>query len=130
MLQKVADSVARYRRQIPLPRRLGDFEGPEGLGDSQGFVALRRRGHRAFEGCLRMQRVRLIRIDLGQVGALCGTELLQGGEISLGRHRAVWHELVKSLRHRGRGRGVGRRPGTLVFWARPRLLVGRMHGSL
>jgi hypothetical protein len=36
--------------QIPLARGLGDFGGPEGLGDSQGFVALRRRGSRRVGG--------------------------------------------------------------------------------
>jgi hypothetical protein len=129
MLQKVPDPVARHRRQIPLPRRLGNCGGLEVLGDGQGFVALRRGGHGALEGRLRMQRVRLIGIGRGEVCALRGTKLLQGGKIGLGSQWAVWHDLVEGVRHRWRGRGVGRRPGTLVFWALPRPLVGMMHAE-
>src|SRR4029453_6788808 len=80
-------------------------------------------------GRLRMQRVRLIGIGLGQVGALRGTELLQGGKIGLGSQRAVWHDLVEGFRPRWRGRGVGRQLGTLVFWALPSPLVGMMHAE-
>jgi hypothetical protein len=129
MLQKVPDPVARHCRQIPLPRRLGNFGGLEVLGDGQGFVALRRGGHGALEGRLRMQRVRLIGIDFGQVGALRGTELLQGGKIGLGRQRVVGHDLVEGFWHRERGRGAGRQPGTWVVWALPRPLGGMLHAE-
>jgi len=65
--------------------------------NGQGFIALCRRSHRALEGCLRMQRVSLIRIYFSQVGALRCPEFLQRSKIGFRGRRDCWQNLVEGL---------------------------------